>query len=141
MLEHVPKVGELFLKALDEHFEGILNEVFVFIDVLFVEPLKEMELLHYFGILDYCAVFLMVIFAGLADKGVGNDATCSDADLLTFMFAIEAQWLVMHFYYNQLSSNHHSLAREDFLLLLQFYTKLACCCFPSALVGPHCKEI
>ena len=55
-----------------------------------------MQLLHYFGVLNDCAVFLVVVFAGLADEGVGNDATSSNANLLAFVFTVEAQRLVMH---------------------------------------------
>lgn len=55
-----------------------------------------MQFFHYLGVLNDCAVFLVVVFAGLADEGVGNDATSSNANLLAFVFTVEAQRLVMH---------------------------------------------
>lgn len=96
MLEHVPEIGKLLLKALNKHLEGILDEVFVLVDVFLVEALKHMQLLHDFCVLNNGAVLLVMVLAGIADKGVGDDAACSNANPLALVLTIEAQWLVMH---------------------------------------------
>lgn len=96
MLEHIPEVGELFLQTLDEHLEGVLDEVLVFVDILFVEALEDMQFLDYVCVLNDGAVFLVVVIAGLANEGVRDDTTGSDANPLALVFAVEAQWLVMH---------------------------------------------
>lgn len=96
MLEHIPEVGKLFLKTFDEHLESILDDVLVLVDVLFVEALEHMQPLHDFSILNDGAVLLVVVLAGIADEGVGDDAACSNANPLALVLTVEAQWLVMH---------------------------------------------
>ena len=96
MLEHIPEVGELFLQTLDEHLEGVLDEILVLVDILLVEALKDMQFLDYFCVLDDGAVFFVVVLAGIANESVGDDAACPYANPFALVFAVEAQWLVMH---------------------------------------------
>lgn len=88
VLEHISKQAKFFLQAFYEHFEGVLYEIFIFVDVFLKKPLQTMQFFYHVCIRYDIALFFVMITACFAYEGIRYSAIHADAQFLAFMFAV-----------------------------------------------------